>query len=313
MTGNGKITSTRRRALLGLGTAMMAGGALPGRARAQTYPSRPVQLIVAYPPGGATDVIGRLLAERLREKLGQPVIVDNRPAGGATIGMAAAARAAPDGHTLAIGNGHTLSINPTLFADPGYSPTRDFTPISLICNSQNLVVVHPSVPANSLAELIAYMKAHPGQLNYASTGSGSPGHLAAELFKSMAGVDMVHVPYRGAAPVLADMLSGRVQVYFANPASVVGSLREGKLRALAVTGGHRSELFPDLPTAQEAGLPGFAVDSWYGLLGPAGLPPDIRRGCTGRWRRSWENRKCAAAWPLPGSSRSPARPRPSAN
>jgi tripartite-type tricarboxylate transporter receptor subunit TctC len=268
--------ATRR--AMGRRRLLAAGAALPlaaGKAAAQGYPSRPVTIIVAYPPGGATDVVGRLVAERLRDRLGQPVVVDNRPAGGATIGMAAAARAAPDGHTLVIGNGHTLSINPFLFADPGYVATRDFTPISLVCTTQNLVVVHPSVPVASLAELIAYAKARPGQLNYASTGSGSPGHLAAELFKSMAGIDMVHVPYRGAAPVLADMLSGRVQVYFAVPTSVTGVIRDGRLRALAVTGARRSALFAELPTVQEAGLPGFVVESWYGLLGPAGLPPEV--------------------------------------
>jgi tripartite-type tricarboxylate transporter receptor subunit TctC len=234
-----------------------------------------VTIIVAYPPGGATDVVGRLIAERLRERLGQPVVVDNRPAGGATLGMAQAARAAPDGYTMVIGNGHTLALNPQIHANPGYSPTRDFTPISLVCTTQNLVVVHPSVPARNLAELIAYAKQRPGELNYASTGAGSPGHLAAELFKSMAGIDMVHVPYRGAGPILSDMLAGRVQVYFAVPTSVTPRINEGRLRALAVTGAQRSALFPDLPTVQETGLQGFVVESWYGLLGPANLPAEI--------------------------------------
>ena len=261
-----------RRALLAAG----ALGVAPRGAAAEAYPARPVTIIVAYPPGGATDVVGRLVAERLRDRLGQPVVVDNRPAGGATLGMAAAARAAPDGYTLVIGNGHTLSLIPFLYADPGYRTMQDFTPISLVCATQNLVVVHPSLPVRTLGDLIAYAKAKPGELNYASTGSGSPGHLAAELFKSMAGIDMVHVPYRGAAPVMSDMLAGRVQVYFAVPTSVAGVIREGRLRALAVTGAQRSALFPELPTVQEAGLPGFIVESWYGLLGPAGLPEDIQ-------------------------------------
>jgi tripartite-type tricarboxylate transporter receptor subunit TctC len=252
-----------------------AAGTLARPAAAQAWPTRPVTIIVAYPPGGATDVVGRLLAERLRDRLGQPVVVDNRPAGGATIGMAQAARAPADGYTLAIGNGHTLSIIPFLHADPGYVPTRDFSPVSLVCTTSNLLVVHPSLPVRSLADLIAYAKANPGQLNYASTGSGSPGHLAAELFKTMAGIDMVHVPYRGAAPVLSDMLAGRVQVYFAVPTSVAGVIREGRLRAVAVTAARRSPLFPDLPTVEEAGLPGFVVESWYGLIGPGGLPAPI--------------------------------------
>lgn len=261
-----------RRSLL---TGAVALAVPAGQAMAQAYPTRTVTIIVAYPPGGATDVVGRLVAEGLRERLGQPVVVDNRPAGGATVGMAQAARAAADGYTLVIGNGHTLSLNPHLHANPGYAPTRDFTPISLVCTTQNLVVVHPSVPAHSLAELIAHAKARPGELNYASTGSGSPGHLAAELFKSMAGIDMVHVPYRGAGPILSDMLAGRVQVYFAVPTSVTAAIREGKLRALAVTGATRSALFADLPTVQESGLQGFIVESWYGLLGPANLPGEV--------------------------------------
>lgn len=264
------MTAFPRRGVIGAGLAALAVPAL-----GQSYPSRPIQIVVAYPPGGATDVIGRLLAEALRDRLGQPVVVDNRPAGAATVGTASIARAVPDGYLLGIGNGHALSINPALFADPGYAPTRDFTPVSLVCNSQNLLIVHPDMPATGVTDLIAVLRARPGQLNYASTGSGSPGHLAAELFKTMAGVDMVHVPYRGAAPVLADLLAGRVQVYFANPASVVGPLQEGKLRALAVTGERRSALFPDLPTVQEAGLPGFVVDSWYGLIGPAGLSAEV--------------------------------------
>jgi tripartite-type tricarboxylate transporter receptor subunit TctC len=265
----GRVALTRRAIL---GTAAACAGA---PARAQGYPARPVTLIVAYPPGGATDLVGRLVADGLRDRLGQPVPVDNRPAGGATAGMAQAARSAPDGHTLVIGNGHTLSINPHLFADPGYVATRDFTPITLVCTTQNMLVVHPSLPVHDVAGFIAYARARPGELNYASTGSGSPGHLAAELFKSMAGIDMVHVPYRGAAPVLSDMLAGRVQAYFAVPTSVSGVVSEGRLRALAVTGARRSTLFPDLPTVQEAGLQGFVVESWYGLLAPAGLPPDL--------------------------------------
>jgi tripartite-type tricarboxylate transporter receptor subunit TctC len=254
---------------------LAAATAMASPAQAQGYPTRPVTIIVAYPPGGATDVVGRLVAERLRERLGQAVLVDNRPAGGATIGMAQAARAAPDGYTLVIGNGHTLSLNPHIHADPGYVATRDFTPITLVCTTQNMLVVHPSLPVRDVASFVAYVKERPGQLNYASTGSGSPGHLAAEMFKSMAGIDMVHVPYRGAAPVLSDMLAGRVHAYFAVPTSVAGVVREGRLRALAVTGAQRSALFPDLPTVQEAGLPGFVVESWYGLLAPAGLPAEL--------------------------------------
>jgi len=257
------------------GVIAAAAALLTTPSLAQTYPARSIRMIVAYPPGGATDVIGRMLADRLRDMLGQAVVVDNRPAGAATVGTAAIAQAAPDGYTIGIGNAHALAINPTLFADPGYAPTRDFAPISLVCNSQNLLVVHPGVPATNVRELIAVLKAQPGQLNYASTGSGSPGHLAGELFKTLAQVDMTHIPYRGAAPVLSDMLAGRVQIYFANPASVVGSMREGKLRVLAVTGSGRSALFPELPTVQESGLPGFEVNSWYGLIGPAGLPTAI--------------------------------------
>lgn len=267
-----RLPGATRRGLLGAAAVLT----MPARfASAQSFPSRTVTIIVAYPPGGATDVVGRLIAEGLRERLGQPVVVDNRPAGGATLGMAQAARAAPDGYTLVIGNGHTLALNPHIHANPGYVATRDFTPISLVCTTQNMVVVHPSVPARNVAELIAYAKQRPGELNYASTGAGSPGHLAAELFKSMAGIDMVHVPYRGAAPILSDMLAGRVQVYFAVPTSVTGAISEGRLRALAVTSAQRSALFPELPTVEEAGLPGFVVESWYGLLGPANLPAEI--------------------------------------
>jgi tripartite-type tricarboxylate transporter receptor subunit TctC len=245
-----------------------------GTAPAQTYPERPITLVVPYPAGGGNDVLGRLVAERMGKALSGTIVVENRGGAGGTIGTRQVAKSAPDGYTILIATS-SLAINPSLYPNVGYDPRKDFAPIGLLASGANVVLVHPSVPANSIAELIALAKQNPGKLNFASTGSGSSVHLAAELFASMAGVKMNHVPYRGSGPALNDLLGGHVTMMFATIPSAAGIVQGGKVRALAVSGAKRSSAFPDLPTIAEAGLPGYAAELHYGLVAPAGTPRPI--------------------------------------
>ncbi len=243
-------------------------------AAAADYPARPIMLIVPYPAGGGNDVIARLVAAKMSEKLGQQIVIENRGGAGSTIGTRDAARSAPDGYTLLIATS-SLAINPSLYPDAGYDPKKDFAPIGLIATSPNFVLVHPSVPAHSIGELIALAKQQPDKLDFASTGTGTSTHLAAALFATMAGVKLVAVPYKGVAPAVTDLMGGHVALMFCPMASVVGQVREGNLRALAVTGAKRSPLFPDVPTVAEAGLPGYQAELHYGIVAPAGTPPAI--------------------------------------
>jgi tripartite-type tricarboxylate transporter receptor subunit TctC len=244
-------------------------------AAAQPFPSKPVRMIVPFPPGGGTDILARPLAQKLSEKWGQPVIIDNRGGAGGNIGVKAAADAEPDGYTIILGVQGTHAVNPSLYANPGFDTLRDFAPLTMVANTPNIVVVHPSVPATSVAQLIAYAKANPGKLNYATPGSGTPSHLATEMFKSMAGVDLTHVPYKGSGPALTDMLGGQTQVWIANAPVVLPHIKAGKLRALATTSAKRPAIAPDIPTLQEAGLAGYEADTWYGLFAPAKTPKPI--------------------------------------
>ena len=244
------------------------------RAEAADYPTRPITLIVPYPAGGGNDVIARLVAAKMSAILSQPIVIENRGGAGSTIGTRDAARSAPDGYTLLIATS-SLAINPSLYPDVAYDPKKDFAPIGLIAASPNFVLVNPAVPAHSVADLIALAKKEPGKLDFASTGTGTSTHLAAALFAMMADVKFTAVPYKGVAPAITDLLGGQVALMFCPMASVVGQVRGGNLRAIAVTGAKRSPLFPELPTVAESGLPGYAAELHYGLVAPAGTPPEV--------------------------------------
>ncbi|HWX46613.1 MAG TPA: tripartite tricarboxylate transporter substrate binding protein [Roseomonas sp.] len=259
-------------AALGLGLAGLSQRAM---AQPADWPTKPVHLIVAFAPGGATDVLARLLAERLQAVLGQPVVVENRAGAAGIIGTEAAARAAPDGYTLLQGTISTHAMNVPLYgAKLSYDPVRDFAPIARTSTGYNLLVVHPGVPARSVGELIALAKAKPGSLAYGSGGNGTSTHLAAEMFKTMAGVDLLHVPFRSTAPAATALTAGEIQVMFDTSVSSLPLVREGRLRALAVTAPKRMASQPDLPTVAET-LPGFEMGTWNGLYAPAGTPAAI--------------------------------------
>jgi tripartite-type tricarboxylate transporter receptor subunit TctC len=246
-----------------------------GPAGAQQYPARPIRMLVGFPPGGGTDIVGRIVAHKLSEYLGQQIIVENR--GGAT-GMVAAdlaAKAPPDGYTVMMAHIAAVSILPSLYHKMSYDPARDFAPITLVAIGPNLLVVHPSVPAKSVKELIALAKARPGQLHFASPGNGSVQHLSAELFKLQARVDMLHVPYKGSGQSIVDLIAGHVQLNFDSVPPVLGFVRQGRLRALAVTSAKRSTLLPEIPTVNESGVPGFDMGTWWGLVAPAAVSKDV--------------------------------------
>jgi tripartite-type tricarboxylate transporter receptor subunit TctC len=246
---------------------LLAAATLP--AAAQQYPDRPIRLVVPYAPGGGTDLTSRLIALRLTESFKQQVIVDNRAGGASNIGAEITARSAPDGYTIMMA-GISFSINVSIFSKLGYDPIKDFDPVSLVATVPLIVVVHPSVPATNIKELIALARAKPGTLNYASGGAGTANHIAGELFKYMTGTDIVHVPYKGGGPALADVVGGQVQLLFNTMTSTVGFMNSGKLRALAVTGKRRSPGVPNLPTVAEAGVPGYDVGAWFGIVVPRG-------------------------------------------
>ena len=244
-------------------------------ALAQDYPARPITLVVPYPPGGGVDAMARIIADKFAVALGKQVIVDNRGGGGGLIGTRAVARAAPDGYTLLLGHSGTISINPSLYQNPGYDPRKDFAPIGLISSIPLVLVSHPAFPAKTVGELIAYAKEKPGALNIGSSAIGTGSYMCAEAFKAAAGAPMTIVPYRGTAPLVNDLLGGHVPVAFAITSTALGNVKGGTLRALAVTSPQRTPLLPDVPTASESGLPGFEAVLHYGLLAPAGTPRPI--------------------------------------
>jgi tripartite-type tricarboxylate transporter receptor subunit TctC len=252
---------------------------LPGITQAQAtpsnYPVKSVRWIVPFAPAGPTDLMSRAVAEKLSQRLGQSFVIDNRPGAGGNIGAEVVAHSAPDGYTLMIGHVGTHAINASLYPKLAFDPIRDFTPISLIATLPLALVLHPSVPAKDARELIAYAKTKPGQLNFASAGNGGPTHLTGELLKSMAAINIVHVPYKGNAAALTDLVAGRVQMMFSNMLTSMPHVRAGKLRAIAVSSPSRSPQAPNLPTIAESGVPGFSSVPWYGALGPAGLPRPI--------------------------------------
>jgi tripartite-type tricarboxylate transporter receptor subunit TctC len=262
----------RRRTLLATGGALLAAPA-----RAQNYPDRPVRIVVPYPAGGTTDILARLVGQKVGERLGQPFVIENRSGATGVIGSEHVARSAPDGHTLLMGVNGPITISPAFRRDMPYEPLRAFAPVTLVASVAKLLVVNPQLPVRSVAELVAYAKARPGQLSFASSGTGATGHLAGEMFKLRAGLDIVHVPYRGGAPAMADVIAGRVAMQFEVLTQLLPQVRGGQLRALAVTSAERLPTLPDIPTVAEQGFPGFESRTWFGLLAPAGTPPAIVR------------------------------------
>ncbi|MGB6963663.1 MAG: tripartite tricarboxylate transporter substrate binding protein [Xanthobacteraceae bacterium] len=262
------------RRLICAGAGLLALLCALGPARAD-YPERPVTIVVGFPPGGPSDVLARVIARKLSELLGRPFVVDNRPGAGGNVAGEVVAHAEPDGYTLLMGNNSILATNASLYSKIGFDPVKDFSPISLIGSQANILVVNPNVPAHTMGELIALAKANPGKLNFASSGFGAAAHLAGELFKTMAQIDIVHVPYKGAGPALEDVISGQDQMMFGTAASVVGMIKSGQVRALAVTTLERTAILPDIPTVDELGLKGFEATTWHGLVAPDGTPKDI--------------------------------------
>jgi tripartite-type tricarboxylate transporter receptor subunit TctC len=262
-----------------LGLFALAAGALaaplPAHAQApDVWPSRPIRFILPFPPGGGTDILGRLIAERLTASLGQPVVTENRGGAGGNVGAEAAAKSVPDGYTIVL-VAPSLAISPSLYSKLNYDPVKDFAPVSLVATVPNVMITNPSVPASTLKEFIALARSKPGEMNFGSGGSGTSNHLAGELFNIVAGVKLVHVPYKGVNLAMNDVLSGRIQLVFIGIPAAAPHIKAGKLRALALAAPERSAVLPEVPTADEAGLPKFEVTTWYGILAPAGTSRPI--------------------------------------
>ena len=244
-------------------------------ASAQTYPGKTIKLIVPFPPAGSTDISARAVAGKLGERLGQAVVIENKPGAGGNIGTDVAAKAAPDGYTLVVGTVGTHAINASLYSKMPYDHIKDFAPVILLSSTPNVLVVYPKLPVNSVKDVIALARSKPGEMTFASSGSGTSIHLSGELFNSMAGLQMTHIPYKGSGPMQIDLISGQVNMSFDNLSAAMAQIKAGRLRALAVTGTSRSPMLPDIPTVAEAGLPGYEATSWNGVFAPAGPPKDI--------------------------------------
>jgi tripartite-type tricarboxylate transporter receptor subunit TctC len=257
------------------GGLLFALCAIGGLAHAQNYPNKSIRLIVPFPPGGPADILSRAIGQKLTDSWSQQVVVDNRAGAGGAIGSELAAKAAPDGYTLLMGFVGTHAINPSLYSKLPYDNVKSFEPVSLVATATIILVLHPSLPAKSVKELIALAKSKPGELTFGSPGNGTPQHLAGELFSTMAGVKMTHVPFKGAVPAISDLLGGRISLVFSSAPPALPHVATGKLRALAVTSGKRSSVAPDLPTVAESGLPAFEVINWYGVLVPARTPKAV--------------------------------------
>jgi tripartite-type tricarboxylate transporter receptor subunit TctC len=255
--------------------AVLAGISAAAPLAADEYPARPVRIVVPFAAGATNDIVARLFAQKLSDQTRRPFTVENKPGGSGIHGAESVAKAAPDGYTLLLGNTSLLAIQVSLYAKLPYDPVQDFAPVSVLAISPSVLIVHPSVPAATVAELVAYAKAHPGKLNYASPGSGTPFHLSAELFQAQTGTRFVHVPYKGAAPAIADLISGHVQLMFDNIPSALPQIRSGKVRAIVITGAARLPLLPEVPTLAEAGLPNAESVSWFAIVTPRGTPTAI--------------------------------------
>ncbi len=287
---------TQRHVLTGLASLLLASAAL-----AQDYPSRPVRIIVPFAPGGSADVYGRAIAQRLQENLGQNFIIDNRPGGGSVIGTDAVAKAAPDGYTLLLmSNTHT--VNESLIPNKPFVLTRDFVPIAPISYSDLVLVTHPGVAARTLPDLIKAAKARPGALSYASSGPGTPYHMAGELFKAMASISVVHIPYRGSAGARADVLGGQLEMMFDAIPTMAEQIKAGKVRALATTGQARSSVLPDVPTMTEAGVPGYEATLWLGLMAPKGTPAAVVNKLNAEVNKITSNTELRRAWAAQGTT-----------
>jgi tripartite-type tricarboxylate transporter receptor subunit TctC len=261
---------SRLRILAGLGFVLMASAAA-----AQEYPTKAIRLIIPFGPGGTTDILGRVIGERLTARWGQQLIIDNRPGAGGNIAAEQTVRAPADGYTIFLGSMGTQSINVSIYSKLAFDPLKDFAPISLVANSANLLLVHPSIPVRNVKQLIALAKTKPGRLSYSTSGSGSFNHMSAELFQMMAQVEMVHIPYKSGSQALTAVVSGEADLIFQTIPAALPFMDTGRLRALAVCSNERHPLFPQLPTASESGLPGFEINTWYGILAPAGTPPAV--------------------------------------
>lgn len=269
--------ATRRFALGSIASAVVLGAGLLGgtSALAQAYPTKPVTIIVPFAAGGTTDILARIIGQALTAELGQSVVVDNRAGAGGNIGGQAAAKAAPDGHTLFMGTVGTHAINASLYKKMPFDPVKDFAPLTRVANVPNLLVANPQQPFKTVPEMIAYAKANPGKINFGSPGNGASPHLSGELFNAMAKVELTHIPYKGSAPAVTDLLGNQIAIMFDNMPSVIPHVRSGKLRAIAITTAKRSPELPDVPTIAEAGVPGYEAMSWFGLLAPAATPAPV--------------------------------------
>jgi len=286
---------------------IIAFALLPLVATAQPYPSKPVRIIVNFPAGGVADIYARIIGAKVQESWGQPVVVENRTGGGGNIGADAVAKSAPDGYTLNMSAIGPHAVNVSLFSKMPYDPVKDFAAIALVLEAEGLLVVHPTVPANNVAELIAYARANPGKLTFASAGPGTASHLAGELFKTMAKVDMLHIPYKGNVPAITDLLAGQTSLLFATMPTVLPHARAGKLRAIATLGSERSAATPELPTIGET-LKGFEVNNWIGLFAPAGTPPDIVKRWNAEAMRVMQSPDIQARLPVDGARFTPNTP-----
>lgn len=270
-----RILSAAAAVVVGVGAAGDGGAQTAAVTAAQGYPAKSIRFVSPFAPGGSTDTLARLIGQKITESWGQPVVVENRPGAGGTIGSDLVAKAPPDGYTILLTSVSAHAIGPALRGRLPYDPLRDFAAVTQVASGHNILVVHPSLPVKSVRELIALAKSKPGELTFASGGNGTPAHIAGELFKTMAKVEMVHVPYKGGGPAAIAILSGEVSLTFGSIATVLPQVRAGKVRAVAVTGARRSSAVPDLPTISEAGVPGYELNSWYGVLAPAATPREI--------------------------------------
>jgi tripartite-type tricarboxylate transporter receptor subunit TctC len=299
----------RREAALRLAAAALALPTLP--AFAQSYPSRPLRIVVPFTPGGSTDVLGRAIGLEIGRALGQPVVIENVPGAGGSLGAEKVAKAPADGYTLLMGHIGTLGVNPSLYPKLGYDPVRSFAPVAWVARVPNVLVVHASVPARSLQELVALAKAKPGSLAYGSGGNGSAAHTATEYFKLQTGASLLHIPYRGTAPAVTDLLAGQVQVLFSGMPALLPHIKSGKVRALAVSSPKRLPLLPEVPTVAEsgvAGTQGFEADQWYGLVAPAGTPAEIVALLNQQVNKSLSSEEVRTRLAAEGAEATPAAP-----